>query len=78
MSKKFATTQRIGSVRLLPKGYEFIGDAAQAVEYSRDYIRDLLQTGKIRGQKLGAQWIVEMKSLKEHKRVTKPGPKTTG
>ena len=58
---------------LLPKGFEVIAVAARQVGYSANYVRDLIQEGRVPGKKVGTLWVVETKTLMTFKRNAKRG-----
>lgn len=53
------------SIKIKNRNYVPAADAGQAFGYTRDYVSRLAREGKIRGQRLGRQWIVDPKSLAE-------------
>ena len=73
MPKKHASEKQFSSVNLLPHGYDLIPAAARQVGYSTNYVRDLVQEGRVPGKKIGTQWVVEIKSLKAFKQTVKRG-----
>lgn len=55
--------------------------AAQLTGYHRDYIRRLVSSGKVKGERLGRDWLVDQQSLMTHlkameKAGAKRGPKS--
>ena len=50
--------------------------AEQISGYDSDYIRNLIQAGRITGQKFGWQWQVSEKSLRQYMEQH-PGPRKT-
>jgi excisionase family DNA binding protein len=47
-------------------------EVADTVGFSHEHVRKLLQQGKIKGEKLGRNWIVEKKQLSKIKRQRFP------
>jgi DNA (cytosine-5)-methyltransferase 1 len=49
------------------KEHEYISgaEAAQRLGFSADYVRRLIRTGKMDGQKIGRNWIVNIEELKK-------------
>ena len=45
--------------------------AAKILGFTPDYVRRLMRTGKIKAQKLGSDWIITEKSLKNINRQRK-------
>lgn len=43
-------------------------EAAKKLGFSADHVRKLFQTGKIKGKKIGRNWIVSLKELAKVKR----------
>lgn len=55
------TLQGLFSRSLLP-----LADLARFYSYSSDYLRNLINRGKIKGQKKGKTWYVRVKDLAEY------------
>jgi excisionase family DNA binding protein len=56
-------------------------EAAKLTGYHRDYIRRLVSGGKVKGERLGRDWLVDQRSLLDYLKVSeqkgkKRGPKT--
>jgi excisionase family DNA binding protein len=45
------------------KNYLTSAEAAKKLGFSPEYIRKLILEGKIKGEKLGRNWIIEIKNL---------------
>lgn len=50
------------------KNYLTSAEAAKKLGFSPEYIRKLILEGKIKGEKLGRNWIIEIKNLSNIKR----------
>lgn len=48
--------------------YVSVEEAAKITGYAATYIRQLLREEKIKAQKKGTMWWIDMESLKEYKR----------
>lgn len=46
--------------------YVLIAEATQHVPYTREHISLLIREGKVKGQKIGGIWTVDLDNLKEH------------
>ena len=49
------------------KQHEYItgAEAAKKLGFSADYVRKLIRTGKMDGQKIGRNWIINIEELKK-------------
>jgi DNA (cytosine-5)-methyltransferase 1 len=49
------------------KTHDYItsAEAAKQLGFSADYMRKLIRTGKLAGEKLGRNWIVQVEELKK-------------
>ena len=63
------STLTINHERIIIEGMEYVSveEASQITGYSEQYIRRLLRQGKIKAEKKGAMWWVEMESLEAYK-----------
>lgn len=51
-------------------------EAAQLTGYARDYVRQLVKSGKVKGKRLGRDWLIDERSLLRYKAtLTKQGAK---
>lgn len=58
------------------EGYISTARAAEVLGSDVSYVRRLLRAKRIRGEKVGRDWLVEEKSAEEYaKEYHKPGPK---
>ena len=64
------STLTINQERIIIDGMEYVSveEASQITGYSEQYIRRLLRQGKIKAEKKGSMWWVEMESLEAYKR----------
>lgn len=53
-------------------------EAANALGFSPDHVRNLIRRGKLKGEKLGRNWIVPVKELTKVKRKRFPREKENG
>ena len=60
----------INHERIIIDGMEYVSveEASQITGYSEQYIRRLLRQGKIKAEKKGSMWWVELESLETYKR----------
>ena len=59
----------INHERIIIDGMEYVSveEASQITGYSEQYIRRLLRQGKVKAEKKGSMWWVEMESLEAYK-----------
>ena len=64
------STLTINHERIIIDGMEYVSveEASQITGYSEQYIRRLLRQSKIKAEKKGSMWWVELESLETYKR----------
>jgi excisionase family DNA binding protein len=58
-----------------PSDYVTSAEAAKKLGFTADHIRNLIKKGKLKAEKLGRNWIIDVKFLKKIKRQRFPRAK---
>lgn len=51
-------------------------EASKEVGYRADHVRELCRAGLVKCEKVGWYWNVDLESLRNHKAISKPGPRS--
>ena len=62
-----------GGDELIMPGWLTTDEAAQLVDYTVGYVRQLASEGKVEARKLGRDWLINQESLLAYKAQARPG-----